>query len=529
MQRRYLSTAAMAAVLSAGLMAAPADAKELRWAFSSDTASLDPMGHNVTFTFSVLGNVYEGLVRRNASLEIEPGLAEKWEMVEPTRWRFHLRKGVKFHNGNDFNADDVIFSFNRINHPDSNLRDRVAGVKEVVKIDDHTVEFVTERPNPILISQWESFFMMDKEWAEANGATVPTNLTKGIESYAGQHANGTGPFKITERTVDVRTVFEPNADYWDKTTHNLTKITMTPIQQAATRVAALLSGEIDMMFPAPLQDIDRINSNPGTRVISGPELRTIFIGMDQFREKALGTNTEKNPFKDERVRKAVYQAIDIELIKTRIMRGLADPTSIMISPKLFPLADQIKRHPYDPEAAKKLLAEAGYPNGFETRFDCTNDRYVNDAQICQAVTAMLARVGIKATMRAYPNAQYFADIARPKQDFAIYLLGWTPSSFDSHNVLYNLMSSWDAAKSLGGRVNYGDFSHPRIDEITNLVQVETDQKKRNELILEAFKIVHDNAYYVPLHQQAVVWAARDTVELEQRADDQFHFRNVRVK
>ena len=529
MRRRIITTAAMALALTMGASLQAAEAKELRWAFSSDTASLDPMGHNVTFTFSVLGNVYEGLVQRNADLKIEPALAEKWEMVEPNRWRFYLRKGVKFHNGNAFNADDVIFSYQRINNPDSNLRDRVAGVKEVVKVDDYTVDFITDQPNPILISQWESFFMMDKEWAEANGATVPTNLTKGIESFAGQNANGTGPFKITERTIDVRTVFEPNKDWWGTPTHNLTKVTMTPIQQAATRVAALLSGEIDMMFPAPLQDIDRINNNSGTSVISGPELRTIYLGFDQFREKALGTNTEKNPFKDVRVRKAIYQAIDIELIKTRIMRNLADPTSIMISPKLFPLADQIKRYPYDPEASKKLLAEAGYPNGFETRLDCTNDRYVNDAQICQAITAMLARVGIKLNMRAYPNAQYFADIARPKQDFAIYLLGWTPSSFDSQNVLYNLMSSWDPAAARGGRVNYGDGTDPRIDEITNLVVTETDQDKRNQLILEAFKISHDKAFYVPLHQQAVVWAARDTVSLKQRADDQFHFRHVTIK
>ncbi|KZD12533.1 ABC transporter substrate-binding protein [Oceanibaculum pacificum] len=528
MRRRILSAAALAAVLATGLAAAPASAKELRWAFSSDTASLDPMGHNVTFTYSVLSNVYEGLIRRTPDLKIEPSLATKWEMVEPTRWRFHLRKGVKFHNGNDFNADDVIFSYNRINHVDSNLRDRVAGVAEAIKVDDYTVDFVTKKPDPIMMSQWDTFFIMDKEWSEANNATVPTNLTKGVESYAGRNSNGTGAFIITERTADVRTVFEPNPNWWDKPQHNLTKVTMTPIQQAATRVAALLSGEIDMMFPAPLQDIDRINSNKGTRVISGPELRTIFLGFDQFREKALGTNTDKNPYLDVKVRKAIYHAIDIELIKTRIMRNSSDPTSIMISPKLFPLADQVKRYPYDPEMAKKLLAEAGYPNGFETRLDCTNDRYVNDAQICQAMTAMLARVGIKVNMRAYPNAQYFSDINRPKQDFALYMLGWTPSTFDSHNVLYNLMASWDESTGRG-RVNYGDFKNDRINEITGLIVSETDTDKRNKLILEAYQIMHENAYYVPLHQQSVVWAARDNVELAQRADDQFHFNYVTIK
>lgn len=526
MKRRFLS-AATAALAVTAFCAAPASAKELRWAFQTDTTSLDPMGHNVTFTFSMVGNVYEGLVRRSADLELEPALATSWEMVEPTRWRFHLREGVKFHNGNDFNADDVLFSYKRINHTDSNLRDRVGGVTDVIKVDDYTVDFVTEVPNPILTAQWETFYMMDKEWSEENGALVPTSTTKGIESYAGQHSNGTGPFKITERETGVRTVFVPNENWWGEVEHNLTKVTMTPITQAATRVAALLSGEIDMMYPAPLQDIKRINGNDGTRVISGPELRTIFLGMDQFRDQALGTNVDGNPFKDVRVRKAIYQAINIDLIKEKVMRGLSYPTAMMISPALFPEGEQIERYPYDPEKSKELLAEAGYPDGFETRLDCPNDRYINDAEICQVITAMLARVGIKLNTRAYPKAQYFADINRGHQDFAIYLLGWTPSSFDSHNVLYSLMSTWNEDTGRA-RVNYGDFSDPRIDEITDAVLTETDQEKRNALILEAFNIVKDKAYYIPLHQQSVVWAARDNIDLKQRADNQFQFRFVTV-
>lgn len=528
MKRRFFTAATAAALAIAGVHAGPTAAKELRWAFQTDTTSLDPMGHNVTFTFSVMGNVYEGLVRRGADLEIEPALATSWEIVEPTRWRFHLREGVKFHNGNDFNADDVLFSYKRIDNKDSNVRDRVAGVTDVIKVDDYTVDFVTEVPNPILIGQWETFYMMDKEWSEENGAEVPTNTTKGIESYAGRHANGTGPFMITERAVGVRTVFEPYPDWWGDATHNLTKVTMTPITQAATRVAALLSGEIDMMYPAPLQDIERIKQNEGTRIISGPELRTIFLGMDQFRDEALGTSVDGNPFKDQRVRQAIYQAIDIDLIKKKVMRDLSYPTSLMISPTLFPAGEEIERYPYDIEKAKALLADAGYPDGFETRFDCPNDRYVNDEEICQVITAMLARVGIKVNLRAYPKAQFFADINRGSQDFAIYMLGWTPSNFDSQNVLYNLLASWDEETGRG-RVNYGDIDDPRIDEITAEVLTETDEEKRDALILEAYQIVKNKAYYVPLHQQSVVWAVRDNIELNQRADNHFQFRFVTIK
>lgn len=517
----------LAGIVVLPLLVSPLQAKELRWSFSSDTASLDPHGHNVTFTYSVLSNVYEGLVRRTPDLEIEPALATRWEMVEPTRWRFHLREGVTFHNGNPFTADDVIFSFERVGHPDSNLADRTSNVVEVVKVDDYTVDFITAEPNPILLSLWDTWFIMDKEWSEENDAAVPTNLTLGRESYAARHANGTGPFRIVSRTTDVETVFEPYADWWDEPKHNLTRVVFQPIGQSATRVAALLSGEIDMMFPVPLQDIARIESSEDATVLVMPELRTIFLGMDQFRDQPLGTNTDGNPFKDKRVRQAIYQAIDVDLIRDRVMSGLSEPSAIMISPSLFPLADRFQRYPYDPDRARELLAEAGYAEGFETRLDCTNDRYVNDEQICQVIASMLARVGIKVNMRAYPNAQYFSDINRPTQDFAIYMLGWTPASFDSHNVLFNLMTSWDQ-DSGRGRVNYGDFHSQRIDEITDLVLTETNLDERNGLIAEAFQIVHDEVYYVPLHQQAVVWAVRSNISLAQRADDQFHFNYVTV-
>jgi len=517
---------AVSAALLVSAAALPVTAKELKWAFQTDTTHLDPHGHNVTFSAGFLGNIYEGLVRRNEKLEIEPALATKWELVSPKVWRFHLRKGVKFHNGNDFNADDVVFTAARTLHDDSLVKRRMATVDKVVKIDDHTVEFHTSVPNPILTAEWENWHMMDKEWAEANGAVAPTNLNKGIESFAGRNANGTGPFKIVERTVDVKTVLVPNPDWWDTPVHNLTKVIMTPITQDATRVAALLSGEIDMMYPVPVQDINRVNANDGTSVTVGPELRTIFLLMDQLRDNLLGTEA-KNPYKDIRVRQAVYHAINIEAIKKKIMRGLSDPSSIMISPKLFPKGNGIKRLAYDPAKAKALLADAGYPNGFTTRFDCPNDRYVNDEQICQAIVSMWAKVGIKANLTAQPKAKYFAQIGRPNRDFHIGLLGWTPGSFDSHNVLSNLHVTWNE-KTSAGRFNYGDFSNARVDELTEMILVETDAAKRDAMILEAYTITTDNVYYVPLHQQALAWGKRDNIEMRQRADNQFRFYWVRV-
>lgn len=512
-----------AALVLTGAAQAGAEDKVLRWSSQASIANLDPHGTTGALPLSILGNVYEPLVGRDAEMELEPVLATGWEVVNPTTWRFKLREGVTFHNGNSFNADDVIFSINRVGNQYSFLRDRVSMIKEMNKIDDHTIEFVTKVPSPILPESWTSIYMMDKEWSEEHDATVPSNSVENIESYAGQHSNGTGPFVVTERVPEQRTVFEPFKDYWDEVDHNLDRVEYLPITQDGTRVAALLSGEIDMMFPVPLQDIDRINSNDGTEVLIQPELRTIMLGMDQRRDDALQTEPAGNPFKDRRVRLAIYQAIDIDGIQEKIMNGLSEPAATLISPLLFAPAGEMERYPFDPEASRRLLAEAGYPDGFKTALVCTNNRYVNDERICQAVTSMLARVGIDVDLRTMNVNQYWKVVGRPVQEFAIYMMGWTPGGLDSYSVLFNLMGSWDE-ESGRGRINNGDWANDRVDEIVAAVESETDKAKRDALIAEAYQIVHDEVYYLPLHQQAVVWGVRDGVHVVQRPDDYFQYK-----
>jgi peptide/nickel transport system substrate-binding protein len=255
--------------------------------------------------------------------------------------------------------------------------------------------------------------------------------------------------------------------------------------------------------------------------MTGPELRTIFLNMDSFRDELLYSNVKgKNPFKDARVRKAFYQAIDIEAIKSRVMRGNSAPSSILISPLLFSRAAEIKRHPYDVEAAKKLLAEAGYPNGFEVTMDCPNDRYVNDEAICQAVAAMLARANVKVQLNAQPKAKYF-EKAGPtaKYDSSFNLLGWTPGSFDSWNVLGNITHCRDASGK-GGQFNYGGYCNPKVDALADKILVESDTAKRDAMILEAFKIVHEEAGIIPLHQQTLAWGVSKKTKIVQRADNQ---------
>ncbi|WP_346907320.1 ABC transporter substrate-binding protein [uncultured Roseibium sp.] len=520
----------VAAAAFVGLTISPAQSETLKFAFQGTLNTLDPYSLNETFTLSALGNTYEGLTRRNDKLEIEPSLAESWEVVEPNRWRFHLRKGVKFQNGNDFTAEDVAFSLKRLHSEGSDLAKRVNADVKLEIVDDYTVDFVLPGPNPILPYEWDTWYIMDKEWTEANDAVAITSASDTTPNYAALHANGTGPFKIVSHEPGVKTVYEKFDGWWDTPTHNLDTVEFTPIGSDATRVAALLSGELDMVYPIPVQDVKRVESNPGTRALIGPELRTIFLGMDQMRDELLYSNVKgKNPFKDVRVRKAFYQAIDIDAIKAKVMRNLSEPSALMISPFLYARSDEFKRFPYDPKAAKELLAEAGYPDGFEVGMDCPNDRYVNDEAICQAVAAMLARIGVKVDLNAQPKAKYFAKVlAAAGYDTSFYLLGWTPGSFDSWNILDNLIQCRDE-KGNGGAFNLGGYCNEKVDALTDEILVENDQAKRDALIAEAYTIANDEVSHIPLHQQALAWGVRDGVELAQRADNQFLFRFVTKK
>src|ERR1700755_2694229 len=403
-----------AIVSSAALALSPASGQTLRYANQGDLKSLDPYTLRETTTIAHHAHVYEGLVGRDKDLKIIPALAESWETPEPTRWRFHLRKNVKFHNGDPFTADDVLFSADRIRAKGSNFLSNVPADANFVTVDDYSVDVVLPAPNPILMSQWDGWYIMDKKWAEENNSVAPTPASATTPSYASLHENGTGPFTIESHQPGVKTVFKVNPNGWGKPEHNRKEIIFTPIGNDATRVAALLSGEVDVIEPVPIQDIQRVNSSGIATVITGPELRTIFLGMDQARDELLYSSVKgKNPFKDVRVREAFYKAVDVELIKTRVMRGLSTPSALMIAPQLFSLSKDFTRPKFDPDGAKKLLTEAGYPDGFEVTMDCPNDRYVNDAAICQAVVGMLARIGVKINLLAQPKAQYFAKVLKP--------------------------------------------------------------------------------------------------------------------
>ena len=424
--RQSLLAAATASIiaLTTALAMVPASAQTLRYANQGDLKSLDPYTLNETTTHSHLGQVYEGLIARDKELKIVPGLAESWETPEPTRWRFHLRKGVKFANGDPFTADDVLFSADRARAKGSNVQTRVAADVKVVKVDDYTVDFILTSPNPIFHYQWDTWYIMDKKWAEANNATAPTPAAATTPSFASLNANGTGAFIIESHQPGVKTVFkaEPELVAQGRAQSQGDHLHADRLRRHPRRRTAVGRSRHHRAGSDPGYFARRFQSErPGAE-----GTRNCAPSSSAWTRPATNcctrTSRARIPFKDVRVREAFFKAIDIELIKTRVMRGLSTPSALMIAPQLFPLSKDFTRPKFDPDGAKKLLTEAGYPDGFEVTMDCPNDRYVNDAAICQAVVGMLARIGVKvdpagaaqgAVFRQDPQARRLPVIVLP--------------------------------------------------------------------------------------------------------------------
>lgn len=515
-------------LLAASATALHAQAVTFRYAYQGGLNGLDPYTLNETFTLSALGNVYEGLVRRNAKLELEPALAESWEKLSPTHWRFHLRKDVRFHDGGTLTADDVVFSAERVRSEGSDLGTRVPTGAQVVAVDSHTVDFLLKSPAPALPAEWETWYIMDKEWSHANGATSITSASSTTPGFAALKTNGTGPYRVISHEPGLKTVYEKNGDWWDASEGMPDRVEFSAVTSGPTRVAALLSGELDMIYPVPVQDIARLEQNPATSVLAGPELRTLFLGMDQSREELLYSSVKgKNPLKDVRVRKAIYQAIDMDAIASKIMRGTSAPAALLISPALFPRAGEFARLPYDPEASRRLLAEAGYPEGFSLTLDCPNDRYVNDAGICEAAAAMLSKAGIRTRANTQPKAKYFGRILPTGgYDTSFYLFGWTPADFDSFSLLQAVAMCRDTATGQGA-FNIGGYCNPQVDALIRQLASEEDKEKRAELTAQIYTLLNRDVAYIPLHQQKLAWGVSNRFQVEQRADDQLLFRFVR--
>jgi peptide/nickel transport system substrate-binding protein len=507
----------LAAAALAAACALPAQAQTLRWAAQNDILTMDPHSQNHATTNSILSHAYEGLVRYSPTYQVEPALATKWTFITPTQVRFDLRKGVKFHDGTPFTADDVVFSFGRIKQPQGTLQIYVTGINEIKKIDDHTVDFILSGPNPILLRNITSFFIMSKVWAEKNRTANVQDYKAKEETFAARNVMGTGPYKITGWLPDQRVTMTLNADWWDKPVGNVKEVIYTPIKSDATRVAALLSGDVDLLTDLPTQDVARLKADSKLKVLEGSEVRTIFFAPDVGSPELKYSNVKgKNPFADKRVRQAMSIAIDREAIRRNIMRGLSVPAGLMVAPGVNGYDAALDVAPkQDIDAAKKLLADAGYPDGFEVRLNCPNNRYVNDEEICQAVTAMWARIGIKAQLMA----ENMATFSQKFQNFdsSLYLLGWGVATYDAQYTLQPLMRT--RTSGADGNFNYSKVSDPVIDRLTDAMKTETDVAKRNAMIREALIRVKDEALLIPVHHQVRPWAMKAGVTATYHSND----------
>ena len=520
---KKLSTLAAALLLSCGI----ASANTLRWAAQNDIQTLDPHSQNHSATTTISGYAYEGLTRYTEKFDVEPALATKWTFVSPTQVRFDLRRGVKFHDGTPFTADDVVFSLQRIKHPASNMVIYSSGIKEVKKIDDFTVDLILDGPNPVLTRNLTFVRIVSKAWAIKNRSENPQDYKAKEDTFASRNANGTGPFKITSWTPDQKLTMTANKDWWDKPKGNISEVTYLPIKQDATRVAALLSGALDLLTDLPPQDVAKLKADPRLKVIEGPENRTIFFALDLGSDEIKGSNVKgKNPFKDRRVREAMSLAIDREAIKRSLMRNLSIPAAIMVAPVAYGWSQELDTVAKpDLARAKQLMTDAGYAEGFETPLACPNDRYVNDGRICQTVAANLSRINVKINLAAETKGTYFPKVLR--RDTSFYMLGWTPTTYDSHNALNALMICPDD-KTGAGQFNLGAYCNPKLDELTKKILVETDKPKRDAMIKEAFEVHTADVGHLPLHQQALAWGVSKKVKLVQMADNYMPFKWITV-
>lgn len=521
-------TRLIAALAACALFAAtPLHAATLKWAAQNDILTLDPHSQNHATTNSILQHAYEGLTRYTKDYKVEPALAVSWKEISPTQWRFNLRKNVKFHDGSAFNADDVVFSFNRIKQPQGTMQIYVTGITEVKKIDDYTVDLILSGPVPILLRNIVDFRIMSKGWAEKNRSQNVQDYKAKEDTFASRNTNGTGPYLVKSWEPDKKIVFTVNKGWWGKLDGNVTEVIYTPIKADATRVAALISGDVDLVTDLPTQDVDRLRKDAKLKVLDGHEVRTIFIGMDQHNDELAFSNVKgKNPFKDVRVRKALNMAVDREAIKRVTMRGLSIPAAIMVAPGVHGHTKDIDQPmKVDVAGAKKLLAEAGYPNGFEFTLDCPNNRYVNDEKICQALVAMWAKAGLKVKLNAMPFANFIPKLL--KMDTSAYLLGWGVATFDALYSLQSLVRT----KTTGadGNFNQGRISDPKLDNTIDAIKVSTNPEARNELLREALVNTRDNHYYVPLHHQLRPWAMKKSVTTVHSADDRPQSRFATVK
>ncbi len=517
--KRYLAAlagGALALGLAQGATSGPALADELVIGVSSEPSAIDPHYHNLGPNNALKEHIFDALIKQDAKQRLQPGLAESWEALDDSTWQFNLRQGVKFHDGTDFDAEDVIYTIERVpNVPNSpsSFSIYTNSIESMEAKDPHTLIVKTPGPRPLLPTELSNIAIISKETvADSNGGDWPK--TEGFND--GSLAVGTGPYKYEEFVKGDRLVLSKNADYWGGEP-TWDRVTFKPIASDGPRVAALLSGDVDVIDNPPTQDLPRLEADPEVSVYSGLSNRVIYLHMDQHADDTPGVEGTdgKNPFKDVRVREAVSKAIDRAAIVEKIMGGVAVAAEQLLPQGMYGASNELAVEAYDPEAAKALLAEAGYPDGFKLVIGTPNDRYINDEKVAQAAAQFLSRIGIETSVDASTKSVFFK--RRNDYEFTVYLAGWGSGTGEMSSPLRALVATPDKDKGYGG-TNRGRYSNPALDALIEQALATLDEAEREKLLQQASEMVIQDYGILPLHYEVTSWATREGLAYEPRTD-----------
>jgi peptide/nickel transport system substrate-binding protein len=509
-----------------------AHAAALRIATAFDPQTMDPHSLALQYHTRVVFQIYESLVGRDQHYRLVPVLATQWSQVDPLTWRFKLRPGVQFHDGSPFTAEDAVFSIERALTPPSQRQFVLKGVERVRMVDPLTIDVELTAPDAVLPQKLVLVAMMSKRWSQAHHIEHAQDYNARQETFAVRNANGTGAYQLDRYEPDIRTTLKAFPHWWNRKSSdngNVDSASFVTIRSDATRLAALRSGEVDLVLDPPYQDVEQLRHDPDIAVTQVGDIATDYLTFDQASAALAGVppgadGQPRNPFKDLRVRRAVYQAINIDLLIQKVLKGLATPTGDLLAPE-FGAQGALSgpRLRFDPLRSRELLREAGYPQGFDLTMDCVNVAFRE--HVCQAISAMLTQVGIRTTLHTSPSTQFFPMITQGKVSLAEF--GFTGTSEDAWQSLNGLLHTWD--KDGGGTFNGGRYSNPRLDALIDAVRTERDPVKRRTLVETALKLAGDDIAYVPMYRRTLSWVMQKKVQVAMLPDDTIPLRWVVVR
>lgn len=520
-------TAKAVSISIACALASMASAQTLKIGLASEPTAIDPHYHQTTPNEALIAHIFEPLVRMSPDMELQPALAETWEATDDHTWTFKLDKNAKFSNGEPFTADDVIFSFCRIHNNETGIGGGFVNtanrIKAIEAPDAYTVKLITENPYPVLPNELARIPMIwngiaehgELSYSPKEGCGV-TGPWPEVNSFnQGTAVIGTGPYTLKTYIKGSTIELSRNDNYWS-TKPDWETVRLTSVPSDGPRLTGLLAGDFDLIENPAARDLKRI-SESGFEYTIKPSVRVMFFQLDAGREQSPLVKSPKgdNPLQNAKVRQAMSLAIDRKAIIERIMDGVATPANQYIPVGMFGSIADAPDLPYDPKKAKELLTEAGYPDGFELTLSATNDRYINDAQLTQAVAQYLTRIGIKTNVDTMTRSVYFPK--RAKREFSASLGGWGSETGEASNFLQYWVTTTN--KDLGvGSSNYGAYSNPELDKLYLEASRTLDDTKRNQLLQDAVKLSIDDMGHIPLHFESGVWAYRKGINYVGRAD-----------